>query len=50
MVQEFERSRRALTVVSHMLSAQGTPALPFDEVSKELLAEADRRAQELRKH
>ena len=50
MVQEFERSRRALTVVSHMLSAQGTPTLPFDEVSKELLAEADRRAQELRKH
>lgn len=47
MVQEFERSRRALTVVSHMLRAQGTPALPFGEVSKELLAEADRRAQEL---
>ena len=47
MVQEFERSRRALTVVSHMLTAQGTPTLPFGNVPKEILAEADRRAEEL---
>ena len=47
MAQEFERSRRALTVVSHMLTAQGTPTLPFGEVPKELLAEADRRAEGL---
>lgn len=47
MVQEFERSRRFLAVVSHMLAARGTPALPFGEVPKELLAEADRRAEEL---
>ena len=47
MVQEFERSRRSLAVVSHMLAARGTPALPFGEVPKELLAEADRRAEEL---
>ena len=47
MAQEFERSRRALTVVSHMLTAQGTPKLPFGEVPKELLAEADRRAEGL---
>lgn len=46
MVQELERSRRALTVVSHMLAAQGTPTLPFGEVPKEILAEADRRADE----
>ena len=46
MAQEFERSRRALTVVSHMLAAQGTPTLPFGEVPKEILAEADRRADE----
>lgn len=45
MVQEFQRSRRALTVVSDMLAAQGTPALPFGEVPKELLMEADRRAE-----
>lgn len=48
MAQEFERSRRALTVVSHMLTAQGTPTLPFGEVPKELLAEADRRAEGLK--
>ena len=46
MVQELKRSRRALTVVSHMLAAQGTPTLPFGEVPKEILAEADRRADE----
>ena len=44
MVQEFQRSRRALRAVSDMLAAQGTPALPFGEVPKELLAEADRLA------
>ena len=47
MVQEFERSRRALTVVSYMLTAQGTPTLPFGDVPKEILAEADRRAEGL---
>lgn len=47
MLQEFQHSRNTLTIVSHMLCAQGTPALPFGEVSKELLAEADRQAQEL---
>ena len=46
MVQEFERSRRALTVVSHMLAAQGTPSLPFGDVPKEIIVEADRRADE----
>lgn len=46
MAQEFERSRRVLTVVSGMLAAQGTPALPFGDVPKDLLAEADRRADE----
>ena len=44
MVQEFERSRKTLTVVAHMLAAQGTPTLPFGEIPKELLEEADRRA------
>ena len=44
MVQEFQRSRRALRVVFDMLAAQETPALPFGEVPKELLAEADRLA------
>ena len=44
MVQEFQRSRRALRAVFDMLAAQGTPALPFGEVPKELLAEADRLA------
>ena len=47
MLQEFQHSRNILTVVSHMLTAQGTPALPFGEVPKELLMEADRRAEEL---
>ena len=46
MAQEFERSRRALTVVSHMLAAQGTPSLPFGDVPKEIIVEADRRADE----
>ena len=50
MLQEFQHSRDILTVVSHMLTAQGTPALPFGEVPKELLMEADRRAEELGKH
>lgn len=50
MLQEFQHSRNILTVVSHMLTAQGTPALPFGEVPKELLMEADRRAEELGKH
>lgn len=49
MLQEFQHSRDILTVVSHMLTAQGTPALPFGEVPKELLMEADRRAEELGK-
>ena len=49
MLQEFQHSRNILTVVSHMLTAQGTPALPFGEVPKELLMEADRRAEELGK-
>ena len=44
MAQEFRRSQKALAAVSHMLAARGTPALPFGEVPKELLAEADRRA------
>ena len=46
MAQEFERSRRALTVVSHMLAAQGTPSLPFGDVPKEIIVEADRRTDE----
>lgn len=50
MLQEFQHSRNILTVVSYMLTAQGTPALPFGEVPKELLMEADRRAEELGKH
>lgn len=45
MAQEFERSRRSLAVVSHMLTARGTPTLPFGDVPKDLLAEADRRAE-----
>jgi len=44
VVQEFQRSRRALRVVFDMLAAQEPPALPFGEVPKELLAEADRLA------
>ena len=47
MVQEFQRSRKALAVVSDMLTALGTPSLPFGEVSKEIIAEADRCAEEL---
>ena len=46
MAQEFQRSRKALAVVSHMLTAQGTPTLPFGEVPKRILAEADRCAEE----
>ena len=46
MAQEFERSRKSLAVVSHMLAARGTPTLPFGEVPKDLLAEADRHAEE----
>ena len=45
VVQEFQRSRRFLGAVSAMLAAQGTPALPYGEIPKELLAEADRRAE-----
>ena len=46
LVQEFQRSRRVLAVVSDMLTAQGIPALPFGEVPKGLLAEAERQAAE----
>lgn len=44
MAQEFRRSRRALAAVSQMLAARGTPALPFGDVPKEVLSEADRLA------
>lgn len=47
MVQEFQRSRKTLAVVSDMLTALGTPSLPFGEIPKEILAEANRRAEEL---
>ena len=50
MAQEFHRSRRVLTVVSHILAAQGTPTLPFGDVPRDLLLEADQRAEELGKH
>ena len=44
MVQEFRRSRRTLHAVSDMLRARGTPALPFGEVPEDVLAAADRQA------
>lgn len=44
MVQEFERSRKILRAVSDMLTARGTPALPFGDVPEDVLAAADRQA------